>query len=86
MARYDYQAVDAAHACALCRDGFEWQQPMAEAPLAKCPQCGAPVRQVIHAPAILKHGAGRNVLSDSNVKKHGFTKLVNEGGGKFRKI
>jgi hypothetical protein len=58
---------------------------MKEPPLEKCPQCGAPVERVILAPFVRTGRSDASTLSSSNLKKHGFTKLVNEGDGKFRK-
>lgn len=86
MPIYEYEAVDPGAACARCRDGFEVRQPMAESPLDACPSCGRPVRKRISACGIATGPSERSVLSDKNVKDHGFMKLVNEGEGRFRKI
>ncbi len=71
--------------CEVCRTGFEIQQPMKDAPLPSCPSCGGPVARVIGAPGICT-SSEKSRVSDKNLKRHGFTKLVNEGGGKYRKI
>ncbi len=54
--------------------------------LRKCPDCGSPIRRVITGVNILTGPSTKSLLSDKSIKRHGFTKLVNEGDGKFRKI
>ncbi|MBI4830248.1 MAG: zinc ribbon domain-containing protein [Candidatus Lindowbacteria bacterium] len=83
MPTYVYKAKTGG--CAFCRDNFEQRQSIKEAPLAKCPECGACVERIICVPFVKTGPSDKSVLSDSNLKKHGFTKLINEGGGKFRK-
>jgi putative FmdB family regulatory protein len=85
MPIYEYEAIDAAAGCARCRVRFEVQQSMHDAPLAKCPDCGQPVQRLISRCGINPRGSDRSMLSDRNLKAKGFTKLVNEGHGKFRK-
>ncbi len=86
MPTYEYEAADPAHACERCRTRFEVRQSMRDEPLARCPACGGPVQRLISACGISTQGSERSMLSDRNLKRHGFTKLVNEGGGKFRKV
>lgn len=86
MPIYEYAPEDGKKACDFCRDGFEAKQSMSEAPLEKCPECGAPVKRTIFPVGIATNKPSKKLLSDQNLKKHGFTKLVNEGEGKFRKI
>ncbi len=83
MPIYVYRAKSGG--CKLCRDSFERKQSMSEAPLEKCPDCGAAVERVICAPFVRTGRSDKSVLSDGNLKKHGFTKLINEGGGKYRR-
>jgi putative FmdB family regulatory protein len=71
--------------CRFCRDNFDRKQGINEAPLMKCPECGTSLERVICVPFLKTGRSDKSVLSDSNLKKHGFTKLVNEGSGKFRK-
>lgn len=80
---YVYQAK--SEACAFCRESFEHRQSINADPLEKCPECDAPVGRVICVPFVQTGKSDKSVLSDKNLKKHGFTKLVNEGDGKFRK-
>lgn len=83
MPTYVYQAKTGG--CKLCRDRFEQEQSIKDAPLKKCPNCGAPVKRVICAPFVQTGRTDKSVLSDQNLKQHGFTKLINEGDGKYRK-
>ena len=80
---YVYQAKK--RGCKLCRNRFELKQSMSESALEECPDCGGPVERVICVPFVSTGRSDKSVLSDSNLKKHGFTKLINEGGGKYRR-
>ncbi len=86
MPTYEYQAVDPAAGCAQCRDKFEVRQAMRDAALTTCPACGGPIVRLISACGISTQPSERSMLSDKNLKRHGLTKLVNEGGGRFRKV
>jgi putative FmdB family regulatory protein len=86
MPTYEYQAREPAEACDHCRQRFEVVQSMQDPPLAVCPQCCRPVRRVISRCAVSTAQSARSMLSDKNLKQKGFTKLVNEGGGRFRKV
>lgn len=83
---YEYQTADPKHACDHCRTRFEVRQSMRDQPLAACPQCGGKIDRLISACGISTTPSGRAMLSDKNLKSKGFTKLVNEGGGKFRRV
>lgn len=85
MPTYEYQADPPERGCARCRERFEVRQSMQDPPLAACPQCGGPVRRLISACGICTQPSARALLSDRNLKAKGFTKLVNEGGGRFRR-
>jgi putative FmdB family regulatory protein len=86
MPTYEYAAVDPDASCDYCRDRFEVQQSMRDEPLTQCPRCTALVQRQISLCAVSTAQSTRSMLSDKNLKAKGFTKLVNEGGGKFRKI
>jgi putative FmdB family regulatory protein len=86
MPTYEYTAVEPGTACDLCRERFEVQQSMKDDPLTVCPDCGKPVQRLISLCQVSTAQSSKSMLSDKNLKKKGFTKLVNEGGGKFRKI
>jgi hypothetical protein len=59
---------------------------MSDAPLERCPKCGSPVERVLSLFSVSTGPSAKSLLGDKNIKRHGFTKLVNEGGGKFRRI
>ena len=86
MPTYVYEARDNKKSCETCRKGFEIDQSIKENPLKTCPDCGSPIRRIITGVNISPGTSTKTLLSDKNLKKHGFTKLVNEGDGKFRKI
>ena len=86
MPTYEYEARDPAAGCGHCRQRFETRQAMKDEPLAECPECGGPIVRVVSRCGISTRQSGRSMLSDKNLKEKGFTKLVNEGGGKFRKV
>ena len=83
MPTYVYEAKKGG--CKICRESFEYKQSMKDDALKKCPDCGATVTRVITVPFVQTGRSDRSTLSDSNLKKQGFDKLVNEGDGKFRK-
>lgn len=85
MPTYGYEAAG-EEGCPHCREGFDVVQSMKDDALESCPECGAAVRRIVTAPYINRRPSTKSILSDDNIKRHGFTKLVNEGGGKFRKI
>ena len=85
MPIYEYQAKDAAQCCTHCAAPFEVRQGMHEAPLTACPACGHPVARIISACSIDTRVSPKTQLGDKNLKRLGFSKLVNEGDGKFRK-
>jgi putative FmdB family regulatory protein len=86
MPTYEYEAVDAKRACDACRRRFEVRQSMRDEPLKKCPHCGGRIQRVVSVCSVSTAQSTRSMLSDRNLKQKGFTKLVNEGGGKFRKV
>jgi putative FmdB family regulatory protein len=64
---YEYQ-------CKKCKHRFEKIRKFSDPPLRKCPECGGPVEQLLHAPAVQFKGTGWYV-TDYAGKKPG------EGGG-----
>jgi putative FmdB family regulatory protein len=48
---YEYQ-------CKKCKNRFEKIQKFSDPPVKKCPQCGGPVEQLLHAPAVQFKGTG----------------------------
>ncbi len=85
MPTYEYHAKDNSKACDACRERFEVRQSMSAEPLTKCPKCGNAVERVISLCAVSTAQSSRSMLSDKNLKAKRFTRLVNEGGGRFRK-
>lgn len=85
MPLYEYRAKDKKRSCPKCKKLLSIRHPMSEAPLKKCPECGAPIERVFSSFGVSKSPSTKAILSDKNLKKHGFTKLINEGDGKFRK-
>lgn len=84
MPLYVYQAKSQEQCCEHCAAEFEVHHSIQEKPLAACPSCGAPIERVIQQVGF--HMGTKAMLSEKNLKKKGFAKLVNEGGGKFRKV
>jgi len=80
---YEYRAKKSG--CEFCRDGFEFKQSMKDDRLKKCPECDGAVERVICVPFVQTGRSDKSTLSDGNLQKHGFNKLINEGDGKFRK-
>ncbi len=86
MPLYDYRATEPDKAPDCCREPFEVLGAFADDALTACPTCGGPVVRQIGAPAFLTKGIPRSTMSDANLKKHGFKKLVKEGDGKYRNV
>ena len=87
MPWYDYQAADGEKGCTHCSDRFEVEQSIADPKLTQCPECGCPIVRLISGVGVnTRIPSTRSTLSEKNLKKHGFSKLINEGGGKFRKV
>jgi len=86
MPVYLYRAVNEAHACKNCSEGFEVRQRMKDAPLKACPQCGAKVERIIQPVGISVNRYPKSLLSDRSLKKHGFSKFVKEDDKKYRRV
>jgi len=82
MPVYDYEAASPEKGCPHCANGFETLQSIQDPRLTVCPQCGAPVRRVITAPAIGRSKSGL----DDRAKAAGFTKLKRLGKGEYEKM
>ena len=83
MPTYAYRKKDGEKGCPHCTEGFEAVQSMKDEPLKACPGCGGGVERVISAPAIVK--STKSLLSDKNLKRHGFERLVKEEKGRYRR-
>ena len=84
MPTYVYEAAEGAQGCPTCHCGFELRHGMAEPGPSECPRCGDKVRKRLTSVGLAGRWNEKRALSDANLKRHGFKKLVNEGDGKFR--
>jgi predicted nucleic acid-binding Zn ribbon protein len=68
---------------------FETFQSMADAPLTKHPETGAPVRRVFYAPAVggkwSDSAMEKSVSDDKKLDRLGFTKYVKSADGTYEK-
>jgi putative FmdB family regulatory protein len=78
-----YEYVPVRGGCEVCRAGIERLQKIADAPLAACPACGAPLERAISAPQVVAGGAHR--MKEGHLEKHGFTQYRKVGKGKYEK-
>lgn len=87
MPFYCYQAVDKQHSCAKCSDGFEVLQKLSDAKLTVCPECGNKVKKMIVATnlALGISSGGKQVLSEKNIAKNGFTRYRKVAKGQYEK-
>lgn len=74
--------------CGACADGFEVLQTLSEDPLETCPRCEAPIQRVIGATNFManRRWDTKKMLSDGNLKKMGFKKLVKQSDGKYKDV
>lgn len=86
MPTYTYQVI---HADGTEGETFEWIQRMTDPPLAAHPETGERVVRVFQAP----HVAGRHhesqvkqLTSDKNLERLGFTKYKRNGKGHYDKV
>ena len=79
MPIYQYKAIKAG--CDYCRSGFEQLQSMSAQALTKCPRCDAKIKKI---PS--RCSGFTPLLSNSNLRDKGFTKLQNKGNGTFEKL
>lgn len=67
---------------------FEITQRITDPELTQHPETGEPVQRIIMAPALsLKHSASRerNILSDDNLSRHGFSRYKRAGQGTYER-
>jgi len=86
---YAYRARDPeSSSCDACGEGFEVLQALSDDPLQTCPECEAPVRRVIGGAQCVLNPTWdtKKKLSDGNLKRLGFKKLVKEGDGQYRDV
>lgn len=46
------------YVCTSCGHRFETRQSFSDEPVADCPECGAPVRRVLHPAGVIFKGSG----------------------------
>jgi len=63
---YEYQ-------CKKCKHRFEKIRKFSDPPIKKCPQCGGPVEQLLHAPAVQFKGSGWYVTDYAGKKPEAAT-------------
>jgi putative FmdB family regulatory protein len=82
MPLYSYEAKDPSKGCEKCRNGFDTVQPLAEARLERCPDCGAEIFRVVKAPAL------RHSKTDLHyrAKRAGFNCLKKVSKGEYEKM
>jgi hypothetical protein len=81
MPTYVYQVI---HKDGSEGEVFEVFQKMSDAALTKHPETGEPVRR-IPQPPMISDASKRDMLSNKNLDRLGFTKYENAGGGQFEK-
>ncbi|MEW6713372.1 MAG: zinc ribbon domain-containing protein [Candidatus Riflebacteria bacterium] len=86
MPIYTYRAKDPDQSCCKCRDSFDTMQKITEEALTICPECGNEIVRIIHAAKPFKDKSEHKMLSDENLKKHGFKKLVKTGKGTYDEV
>lgn len=67
---------------------FEYDQPVNQPPLERHPITNEAVRRTVTASSLsLRHSAikEKNILSEKNLKKHGFSKFVRSGENSFER-
>ncbi len=86
MPIYCYRATDPSSACDHCRQTFEVKQKMSDEPLKECPECGCEIERIIAPYGVYFYtDREKQMLSDKNLSRMGFTKLVREDKGVYRR-
>ena len=65
-------------------EAFDVIRKMSDPPLTHHPETGEPVKRV-YKPANIAGTRTNDLLSNSNVEKHGFTKYVKSGKGHYER-
>ena len=81
MPIYTYRAKDPTKSCSMCKEKFDTVQNIREDSLTHCPKCGNELSKIMHPIGFVQDKSTKKILSDDNLKKHGFKKLVNTGNG-----
>ena len=73
MPLYEYQ-------CKKCKHRFERIRKFSDPPIRKCPECGGPVEQLLHAPAVQFKGSGWYVTDYAGKKPEGQAAAASSDG------
>ena len=86
MPNYSYKSVAKDSTCEECGgEGFTILQQISEDPLTTCPACEQPIRKALRATVNMVKGrkTQKKMMSDGNLKRLGFKKLVKESDGNY---
>ncbi len=72
MPLYEYQ-------CKKCKHRFEKIRKFSDPPIKKCPECGGPVEQLLHAPAVQFKGTGWYVTDYAGKKTEAAAPASSDG-------
>lgn len=89
MPNYVYKKKDPqASGCDACSEGFMFMQRLSDDPLERCPECETAIRRAIGRSQCMtnRRWNTKKMLSDGNLKRLGFKKMVKEGDGKYRDV
>jgi putative FmdB family regulatory protein len=86
MPIYTYRSQIVEKGCAYCREEFETLQKIREEALKVCPECGVPVVRIMHGATAMQDKSTKTILSDDNLRKHGFKKLVKGNRGTYDEV
>ena len=76
---YEYRST--GEGCPRCREPFQVIQGMREESLSRCPECDEPVERIFSSFSVKT-----NLLSNSNLKNQGFTKLERRDKGVYENV
>ena len=82
---YRYRAQQDAR-CQTCEVGFDIVQPMSDPALKQCPDCQTAIIRIVGTPPTCVTTQRWNeirLLSDMNLRKNGFKKLVKQSNGNY---
>ena len=82
MPIYVYKAKNKNKSCRYCAQGFELLQRIGDKPLARCPECKAPVKKDV---TVFSGGYSKTGF-DRKAKEGGFHKLRKVDKGKYEKL
>lgn len=83
MPIHEYRATDPEVSCDHCRESFDELRRLSDPLLESCPECGAPVIQLISAPSVKSGDSHR--MDPKHFSKHGFTQYKRAGDGVYEK-